>query len=31
MVVLNLETTITDSIPKINKTYTFKADKNHLE
>jgi poly-gamma-glutamate synthesis protein (capsule biosynthesis protein) len=28
---LNLETTITDSIPKINKTYTFKADKNHLE
>ncbi|MCP4523947.1 MAG: CapA family protein, partial [Candidatus Gracilibacteria bacterium] len=29
-VVLNLETTVTDSGKKQNKTYTFKADKEHL-
>lgn len=30
MVVLNLETSVTESKKKIKKTYTFKADKNHL-
>ena len=30
-VILNLETPVTEQIKKINKTYTFKADKKHLE
>lgn len=30
-VVLNLETTVTDTEDKINKTYTFKAKKQHLD
>jgi len=31
MVVLNLETTVTNAVSKINKTYTFKADEKHLK
>lgn len=31
LVVLNLETTITDILKNVHKTYTFKADKKHLE